>query len=226
MKRFWKEAAVDAGGRVLLDGRPVRTPARAELVLPTATLADAVAAEWDGVGERVDPRVMPLTGLANAALDRVAPDPETFAAGLARYAEGDLLSYRAEHPDALVERQAGLWDPLLAWARDRHGAELMVTVGISPVRQSADAVERLGAAVRAFDPFRLAGLSPLVTIGGSLVVALAVIEGKVTPEQGWAAVSLDEAWQLERWGEDPEALMALRNRERDWLAAARFLALL
>jgi chaperone required for assembly of F1-ATPase len=229
VKRFWTSVAVATEGEgwgIWLDQRPIRTPARALLVVPTAPLAGGIAAEWDGVEDRVDPRAMPLTGLANAALDRVALDPQAFATTLARYAEADLACYRAEGPVALVERQAEQWDGLLTWARRRYDLDFVVTTGIVHVDQPPATVRRLAAAVAALDPFRLAGLSPLVTIGGSLVAALAVLEGGLSPETAWAAVSLDERWQLEQWGADAEAELALENRERDFLAAARFLSLL
>jgi len=229
MRRFWKEVAAcpDEGGwRIDLDGRPVRTPARALLTLATLGLAEAVAKEWRSVGEKVDPRAMPLTGLANAALDRVAPHQEAFAAGLARYAESDLLCYRADSPAALIERQAAAWDPLLQWARRRYDVDFAVTEGISPVDQPQATLDRLTQAVHALDPFQLAGLSPLVTVGGSLVTGLAVLEGGASVDQGWSAVSLDERWQLEQWGADAEAEQALALREADFRAGTRFLELL
>lgn len=229
MKRFWKDAAVeaDAGGwSIELDGRPVRTPARALLRVPSERLADAIAEEWRAVAETIDPRGMPLTGLANAAIDRVAPDREAFAEGLARYAEADLLCYRAEGPRALVERQAQEWDPLLAWARRRFDVDFAMTSGLTHVPQPEATVKRLSHALGALDAFRLAGLSPLVTIGGSLVAALAVLEKAIGAEQAWDAVSVDERWQLEQWGADAEAEAALENRRGDFLAAARFLEFL
>lgn len=229
MKRFWKEAVAvpgEGGWTIALDGRPVRTPARALLTLPTAPLAAAVAAEWQGCGETVDPRTMPLTGLANAAIDRIAPDPDAFAAGLARYAASDLFCYRADGPAALVQRQAERWDPLLQWARRRFDIDFAVTCGVAPVDQSPDTLVRLGQAVAALSPFQQAGLSPLVTVGGSLVAGLAVVEEAVDVDTAWAAVSLDEAWQLETWGSDAEAEKALAAREADFRAGARLLALL
>ena len=229
MKRFWKDVIVakeDGGWGVALDTRPVRTPARAPLVVPTEALADAIADEWRGIAGEVDPRAMPLTGLANAAIDRVAPERQAFAAGLARYAEADLACYRAEGPRGLVERQEESWDALLAWARRRFDVDFGTTCGIVHVEQPAATVDRLAHALAALDPFRLAGLSPLVTIGGSLVAALAVVEKAITPEAAWDSVSVDERWQLEQWGADAEAEAALENRRRDFLAAARFLDLL
>lgn len=229
MKRFWKEAAsiADTGGwRVELDGRPLRTPARALLLVPTAALAEEIAREWRESPEEVDPRTMPLTGLGNAALDRVAADKDAFAAGLARYGESDLLTYRADTPAGLVERQAQAWDPLLHWARRRFDVDFVVTSGITFVPQAPNTVARLAHAVATLDHFRLAALSPLVSISGSLVAALAVLEGEVSAEQAWSAATVDDRWQLEQWGSDTEAEAALENRRRDFMAAARFLTLL
>ena len=229
MRRFWKlaEAAPDADGwRIRLDGRPVRTPARAPLLVPSRALAEAIAGEWAGAGETVDPRSMPLTGLSNAAIDRVAPDKPIFAAALAKYGEGDLACYRAVEPTALVARQSDSWDPLLAWARRRYDVDFVTTTGIVHVAQPPSTVERLAHAVAVLDEFELAALSPLVTIGGSLIAALALHEQVITPEAAWEAVSIDERWQLEQWGSDPEAEAALANRRSDFLSAARFLELL
>ena len=213
----------DDGLAIELDGRRVKTPARAELVVPTQALADAIAAEWNKCGEQVDPRAMPLTGLANAAIDRVAADKGQFAANLARYAESDLTCYRAEGPETLVERQAESWDALLGWARRRYDVDFACQRGVMHVDQPEETVRKLAHAVSALDAFRLAGLSPLVTIGGSLVAALAVLEEMMPATEAWEAVSLDDRWQLEQWGADAEAEAMLNARRRDFLAGARFL---
>ncbi len=229
MKRFWKDAAVvreAEGWGIALDSRPVKTPSRAALVVPSETLAEAIAKEWRGVGEKLEPRAMPLTGLANAAIDRVAADKSTFARDLARYAEADLTCYRADGPRALVERQEQAWDPLLGWARRRFDIDFVTTSGVIHVPQPRATAERLSHAIASLDAFRLAALSPLVTIGGSLIAALAVVEQALSPEHAWAAVSIDERWQLEQWGADAEAELALANRKRDFLAAARLIELL
>ena len=169
---------------------------------------------------------MPLTGLANAAIDRVAPDKQQFAAGVARYAEADLACYRADGPPPLVARQEQSWDALLAWARRRYDVDFATTCGLIHVPQPPATVERLSHAVAALDPFQLAALSPLVTIGGSLIGGLAVVEKAMAAEQVWDAVTIDERWQLEQWGADAEAEAALENRRTDFFAAARFLELL
>ena len=229
MKRFWTdaEAVEEAGGwAILLDGRPLRTPARASLLLPSRGLADAIVEEWRQAPDDVNPRAMPLTGLANAAVDRIASDQGTFAASVAKYAEADLICYRAEGPPALVARQHELWDPLLAWARRRFDVEHRVTTALLHVPQPDETVKRLQLAVTRLDPFVLAGFSQLVTIGGSLVAGLAIVEQAFSVDQAWNAVSIDEHWQLEQWGSDAEAEAALENRKRDFFVAAQFVALL
>ena len=229
MKRFWKEArAVESGDgwAVELDGKPVHTPVRNLLQVPSEPLAQAIAAEWNEAGERVDPRLMPLTGLANAAIDQAGADAEQFAAGLARYGESDLFCYRSDAPRELRARQEESWDKLLSWARRRFDVDFQTTCGIVHVAQPDPTVQRLAHAVATLDSFRLAGLSPLVTIGGSLVAALAVLERAITPEAAWDAVTIDEQWQREQWGEDPEEEQRQANRRRDFFAAAKFLELL
>ena len=229
MTRFYSHAtlrAAQGGFEILLDERPVKTPARRPLLLPTEPLARAVAEEWNAQGEKVDPRSMPLTGLANAAIDRVAPDAESFARGLAAYGENDLLCYRAEGPSSLVARQAKLWDPLLAWARRRFDVDFEIVCGIMHRPQHEATLRQLAHAVAARDPFALAGLSPIVTIGGSLIVALALAEEAIDLDTAWSAATLDEAWQAEQWGEDAEAAAALEARRHDFAAAYRFLTLI
>jgi chaperone required for assembly of F1-ATPase len=229
VKRFWSEvAAVDwpAGHGIELDGRPLKTPAKAELAVPTPALAEAIAEEWRAAGETIDPRAMPLTGLANAAIDRVGSDQAGFAEIIARYAESDLTCYRAVGPDPLVERQAEAWDALLGWARRRYDVDFATCSGVIHVPQPDETLRKLRHAVAVLDPFRLAALSPLVSIGGSLVAGLAVLEQAIPADAAWEAVSLDDRWSLEQWGSDAEAEAALDARRSDFLAAARFLELL
>jgi chaperone required for assembly of F1-ATPase len=229
VRRFYKEAALRSSGggyEILLDERPVKTPAKKALLLPSEALARAVAEEWNGQGEKIDPRSMPLTGLANAAIDRVDPDREAFAASLAAYAETDLLCYRAEGPASLVARQAEQWDALLAWARHRFDTDFELICGIIHRPQPVRTVKQLAKAAAARNAFQLAALSPLVTISGSLVIALALAEGAVDLDTAWLAASLDEIWQAEQWGVDAEAAAVLENKRRDFAAAYRFLQLL
>lgn len=226
MKRFWKEVTIGADRGIALDGRPVRTPGRLPLVLPNDTLAEAVAGEWRAVEDEIDPRAMPLTGLANTAIERVAPDPASFAAGLAAWGESDMLCYRAQSPEPLVARQAAAWNPLLDWAQARYDIHFVVTAGIMHQPQPPATLARLGEAVAARSPFELASLSPVVTITGTLVGALALIEGATDAAHLWAAAHVDEDWQAEMWGRDPLALAAYEQRQRDYDAAVGFLTLL
>lgn len=228
MKRFYREVTVapaDAGHGVQLDGRAIRTPGRAVLAVPTAALAAAIAVEWEAQGDSIAPQTMPLTGMANAAIDLVAPDAGAFAAPLARYGESDLLCYRAPEADLAAE-QARLWNPVLGWAEQWFGVEFALASGVMHVAQPAGTAERLGAALLALDPFRLAALSPIITIGGSLVAGLALAHGAFDSETLWQAVTLDERWQEERWGDDAEATAARERRHAEWQAASRFLSLL
>lgn len=225
MKRFYKEVAV-RDGAILLDGKPVKTPARADLILPTPALADAVAAEWRAQGEEIDPRTMKLTGLSNAAIDRITPDLPAFVRPLAMYAESDLLCYRADAPAELIARQAEAWDPMLDWARARFDVHFAVTSGIVHAAQPDATVARLGEALGIYDAFHLAGLAPIITIGGSLVTALALAENEIDADRAFDLTHLDELWQARRWGEDRLALEARAARKRDFMAAAQLLALL
>lgn len=228
MKRFYKGvsiAADDAGHAILLDGRPIRTPKRAQLVLPTSALADAVAAEWEAQGDDILPGTMPLTGIANAAIDWVAPDPVGFAAPLAAYAETDLLCYRAPEPP-LARVEAEGWNPILAWAEAAHAVEFTLVTGIIHQPQPTATTAALRDALLGHDSFRLAALSPIITIGGSLVIALAHISGAFDSETLWQAVTLDERWQEEQWGSDDEALKQRARHHAEWQAASRFLSLL
>ncbi len=226
MKRFYKDVAVTPERGITLDGRAVRTPARALLILPNDALAEAVAEEWRAQGEEIDPRSMAMTGLANAAIDRVAPDPATFAAPLSAYAESELLCYRAEEPPELATRQEAVWGPILTWARGRYDVSFTLVAGIMHQPQPEATLTRLADAVAARSNWELAALNPMVSISGSLVIALAVLEGALQPEAAFAAAHLDEIWQAELWGEDEWALDARAVRERDFLNACRFLALL
>lgn len=229
MKRFWKEVAVvagDDGWSIALDGRPVRTPQRAPLAIVSPALAEAVAAEWRAVGESIDPAVMPMTGLSNAAIDIASPDPAAFAQPIAAYAATDLLCYRDDRDAALRAEQAAAWNPILAWAEDRFGVEFAITKGILPIDQPPATIAALRDTVVAVDPWRMTALTPLVTVGGSLVAGLACIAQAFDAERLWEAVSLDELYQERRWGADSEAQKTRAAHKRDWDNAVRFLGLL
>jgi chaperone required for assembly of F1-ATPase len=224
VKRFYKDVTVN-DGTILLDGRAVKTPDRASLAIPFPALAEAIAEEWRTQGDAIDPRSMPMTGLANAAIDRVAPDPQTFARPLARYAETDLLCYRAESPPELIAEEAAAWDPLLDWARGRYDVHLVTTSGIVHAAQPPATIARLGEALGARSSFALTAMAPLVTIGGSLIAALAIAEEHIAPNAAFDATHLDELWQARMWGEDALATATRENHRRDFLNAARLLTL-
>ena len=215
----------DGGYTIQLDGKPLRTPARAAFVVEYAPLAHAIAAEWTAQGDVITPATMPMTCLAYAAIDLVAPDKAAFAAPLAAFGESDLLCYRAPEAD-LAEEQARAWNPILDWAEAHFTAEFTLATGIIHAPQPPATLAALRAATQAFGPFHLAALSPLVTIGGSLVVALALMTGAFEPGILWDAVTLDELWQERKWGAVDDAVEAREAKQREWMAAARFLDLL
>lgn len=227
-KRFWKAASAaphEAGWTVLLDSRPVRTPAKAPLVLPTEGLARLIAEEWDAQEGKVDPSKMPATRMANSAIDKVAPMVLTVADHLAEYGGSDLLCYRAEKPQVLVLRHAEAWDPLLDWAHEALGARLRVTVGIVHIAQPDEALSALRAHVRDMSAFHLAAFHDLVAISGSLILGLAVAKSRLEPEQAWDLARIDETFQAEEWGEDEEAAEIAALKRADFLSAARFYGL-
>ena len=231
MKRFYKETAVDLGDgghRVLLDGRPMRTPAKAVLVVPTRALAEAIAAEWGAVPDKADINAsyLPLTRLAATGLDRVTGQRARVIEDTAKYAGSDMLCYRASEPETLVKRQQETWQPLLDWAAERYGARLVIVEGLAFVEQPADAVGRLHEAVAMHSDLALSALYNLTHISGSLVVALAVAEGHLSAAEAFDAAQLDELYQIERWGEDPIATKRHEGIRHDIEASARFLALL
>ncbi|PRX35480.1 Chaperone required for the assembly of the F1-ATPase [Meinhardsimonia xiamenensis] len=225
-RRFWKEAtagpAEGGGWEVLLDGRPLRTPAKAPLILPTEALARAIAAEWQAQGEEIDPAAMPMTRTANTAIDRVRAHRADVERELAGYGETDLTCYRAEAPQALAALQAEAWDPLLDWAHARFGARLLPVEGIIHQPQDARALAALAEALAAVDEFRLAALHELVTLSGSLVIGLAAAEGMLAPEELWQRSRVDEEWQIAQWGRDEEAEAAAALKREAFLTAAEF----
>jgi chaperone required for assembly of F1-ATPase len=226
MKRFYKEVAVTPDHGIALDGRPVRTPARAPLILPNSALANAVAAEWRAQESEINPRSMPVTGLANAAIDRVAPNAAAFAADLAKYGEIELLCYRADAPPDLVARQEVVWDPILNWARGRYDIGFTLVTGIIHQPQPPETLVRLALTLASRSPWELAALSPIITISGSLVIALAFAEGELAADAAFDAAHLDELWQAEQWGEDWMAAETRAAHRADFSDACRFLRLL
>lgn len=227
-RRFWKDVAVErsAGGYcILLDGRPVKTPGKVPLDVPTEALAREIAAEWQAQPEVLDPSSMPFTRTANSAIDKVRPQLAEVARLISDYADSDLICYRADFPDALVERQNAAWDPLLDWAAHRFGARLEPRTGIMHRPQPAESVRRLAEQIERLGAFELAAMHDLVTLSGSLVIGLATANGYADAERLWQLSRLDETWQRERWGEDEEALEAENERAAAFLHAALFFAL-
>jgi len=228
-KRFYQEVAIkdeDGGGASLrLDGKQVRTPGKAPLVLPTVKLAEAVAGEWRAQGERIDPATMPLTKLANSAIDGVRGREEAVIDDITAHAGSDLLCYRAEGPEGLVAAQGTHWDPVLAWAKAALEAPLVLGQGVVRVAQPDSSLARIKRELEGLDAFSLAALHVMTALTGSALLALAVALRRLTPEEAWKAAHVDEDWQISQWGEDAEAASRRKNRRRDFDASARLLAL-
>jgi chaperone required for assembly of F1-ATPase len=231
-KRFYKEAAVgevEGGFSILLDGRPVNTPARRRVIVPSRKLAEAMAGEWAAQGEAIDPATMPLTKLVNTALDGVAQQMADVEAELVRYAASDMICYRAGEPESLAAAQRAAWDPLLAFARERLGARLSLAEGVMFVTQPEESIAALAGAVHGYigegagAPLRLTALHVMTTLTGSLILALAKALNRIDLAQAWAAAHIDEDFQMRAWGEDAEALARRESRLREMTAAA-FLA--
>ena len=228
MKRFYKgarSAPVEGGFGVFLDDRPVMTPGKRVLTVPRAALGDAIAGEWSAQEETVDPMSMPLTRFANTALDIVSERRDEVVAEIAGYGETDLVCYRVERPDELRRRQEAAWDPLVDWIEEGSGVRLEVTTGLIPAPQPPEAVEALCARVTAFDDFVLAAFQRATGALGSVVLALAMTAGRIDVEEAWAASTVDESYQSERWGEDGEAREARKVLRSELLAADRFIGL-
>ena len=228
-KRFWTKAEVaerDGGYAVVLDGRPVKTPLKAELVVPTAPLAAAIAEEWDAQEDLLDPETMPVTRAANSALDKVVPQRPAVVAGLLEYCETDLVCYRADAPEELVARQAEAWDPWIDWVRLRFGVRMVTVAGVIPKSQPEALRPRFERHLAGWSAFQVTGFHDLVTLSGSFVLGLATAEGDLDPGAAWELSQIDETWQSELWGRDDEA-EDLRQAKRDaFLAATRFLGYL
>lgn len=228
MKRFYKSASVgetDGGYQVLLDGRAVRTPAKAPLLLPVRDLAAEIAGEWEAQGEKIEPGSMPFMSLASTGIDRVTPQRDAVIDQIAAYGGSDLVCYRADEPEDLVHRQMAAWQPLLDWTEARFDARLTVTAGIMPAVQPEAALQALRLAVAEYDDLVLSGLYQLTTGFGSLIIALAVVEERIDVEKGTELAQLDELFQAERWGEDSEAVARRGTVARNMADAARFVAL-
>jgi chaperone required for assembly of F1-ATPase len=227
-RRFYRQAGVEeaeGGFRIVLDGRPVRTPARGFLVAPSRAVAQALAAEWDAQGEIIDPATMPLTRLANSIIDGVVASAAPVAADIGKYLGSDLLFYRAEGPQRLVEHQERRWDPVLAWAREALGARFVLAQGVMHAAQPEGAIAAVRAAIPN-DPWRLGALHAITTLTGSALLALALARQHLTTDEAWDAAHVDEDWNMEQWGRDDIALARRDARRAEMDAAATVLALL
>lgn len=228
-RRFWTEVTIEPEGGdfgLRLDARPLRTPAKAPLRVPTRALAEAVAAEWRAIAEEIDPAALPFTRAVNAAIDRVARDPAPVIDAVAAYGATDLVCYRAEAPEGLRLRQAAGWDPLIAWSAAALGAPLLTTFGVIHVAQPPASLEAMRAAVASGDAFALTALAELVALAGSLVIGLAVARGARTAKAAWDLSRIDEIWQADQWGSDDEAETSAALRRNDFLRAAHLLEML
>lgn len=224
-KRFYKQAGVnktDGGFSVTLDDRPIRSPSGRIVSVPVRELAEAIAAEWQGQGETLDPLTMPLTRFANSVVEGVIDRAEPVRDDIAKYLQSDLLFYRAGHPEALVQREAQHWDPVLDWARDSLGAHFILAEGVMHVTQPEAAVAAARNALPA-DPWRIAAAHVITTVTGSALLALALVHRVRKADQVWAAAHVDEDWNVEQWGADEEAMARRAARKADFRAAADIL---
>jgi chaperone required for assembly of F1-ATPase len=218
-KRFYKEASADAENAVRLDGKPVMTPKRRPLKAPTAAIAQALAAEWEAQRDTIDPAAMPLTRLANAIIDGVADMPEPVRDEIVKYLGSDLIFYRADTPEGLVAKQAKLWDPLLAFARDEMGARFVLAQGIVHQAQPPEAIAAAAVSIP-HDPWKLGAIAAVTTITGSALIALALAAGHIDAAAAWAAAQVDEDWNLSTWGRDEESVVRHAAKRRELEAAA------
>jgi chaperone required for assembly of F1-ATPase len=229
-KRFYKTVSVepvDEGFAVRLDGRPVRTPGKALLALPSEAAARLVADEFDAQAETIDPVTMPVLRLVNTAIDGVATDPQAVLEDILRFASSDMLCYRADGPQGLVDRQNNAWDPVIDWARSALGARFNLAEGVIHVEQPRETIAVLGAHLKQrAEPLKLAALHVITSLTGSALLALAIEAGELDPEAGWTTAHVDEDWQIEHWGQDAEAVARRSQRKRDFLGAVNLLAAL
>ncbi|WP_141048875.1 ATP12 family chaperone protein [Brucella melitensis] len=225
-KRFYEKAEVaesEGGFAVHLDGRPVKTPARNLLLLPTRAAAQIVADEFAAQEKLIDPGKMPATRLVNTAIDGIAQDPQAVFEDILRFAGTDMLCYRADSPQELVSRQTENWDPLIDWT-ESLGARFALAEGVMHVEQPREAIAAFSVHMAGFkDPLALAALHTMTTLMGSAIIALAVAKGEISAEKGWAIAHIDEDWTIEHWGSDAEAIERRKNREIEMMVAARLL---
>jgi len=224
-RRVYKEVGITPDGGIALDGRPVRTPKKAPLILPTHALAKAVAAEWEAQGDKIDPRTMFMTKLANTAIDRVGRGRERILAEMVDYAASDLVCYRAERPPDLVARQAVCWNPVIDWATTTLDAPFESIPGVMHRPQPPEAIQMVGSALAGMNNFEIAAVHNIMTLTGSALMALMLARGALSSEAAWAAAHVDEDYQIDNWGEDEEAAERGDARHKEFLACCKFLEL-
>ena len=224
-KRFYKSVAVTDQLGIALDGRTVKTPLKAALVLPTRALAEAVAAEWNAQVDIINPHAMPLTKLANTAIDRAAIEKSKIAAEILEFAGSDMVCYRTENPAGLILRQTTHWDPIIAWAKADLKVDFATVNTITHKRQSAAALQALEAHIKSLDPFSFVAVHNLTTLTGSALLAAMVAAGKIPPDAAWLAANVDEDWQIETWGGDAEAMARRAARFDEFSASVMFVKL-
>ena len=224
-KRFYKSVAVTDQFGIALDGRNIKTPLKAPLVLPNRALAEAVAAEWDAQVDVINPHAMPLTKLANTAIDRATMEKSKIAAEILEFAGSDMVCYRAESPAGLVLRQTTHWDPIIAWARADLRAAFATVSTITHKRQPPAALQALEASIVALDPFSFVVVHNLTTLTGSALLATMLAVAKIPTDAAWRAANVDEDWQIETWGEDAEATARRTGRLEEFSASVKFVNL-
>jgi chaperone required for assembly of F1-ATPase len=227
MKRFYKDVTVDRapeGWRILLDGRPVKTPGRNDLLLPQARLAEFIAGEWRGQSDEITPFSMPMLRMANTVIDGVTSNRESVIAAILRFGEHDAICHRASYPADLVARQQEAWTPMLEWTASRYDARLETVVGLGEIEQPPQVLAKLRDAIAAHDDFALAALHVMASITGSLVLALALADGAINPAQAFQMSRLEEDHQAAQWGQDAEASARAQALAREMDVAMAFLA--
>ena len=228
-KRFYSEVTVarrDDGAEVLLDGRSVRTPAKADFVVPAMVLAEAIAEEWRAQGDQIDPRTMPLTKLANTAIDGVSHKRDETIDAVMAFAASDLICYRAEQPDGLVMKQMALWGPVIDWLAQYLGARFEVSEGVMHVEQPEESLARVREVVETFDAYSLTAFHTMASLMGSTFLALAHVAGLFDLQATWTAAHVDEDWQISQWGQDEEAAARRAKRWEEMEVASRMFAML
>ena len=225
MKRFYTLASATIENTISLDGRPLKTPLKAPLMLPSTALAEAVAAEWQAQGETINPATMILTKLANTAIDKTMRERGRIVSEVVGYAGSDLVCYRSMDPAALLVRQIAAWDPVLNWALAALDAAFVPVLGIVHQPQSPTALVAFRTALEAETAWQLTAIHNLTTLSGSALLAMMIARGATTAETAWAAVHVDEDWQIAQWGEDDGAIVRRAGRNAEFLACCRFMAL-